>query len=359
MCFTLRSDGRSFSSGRSLPNLRDGGAVGLRIESKTGRSSRFVFLFRGTNEIIQSSVNKAIDKGCNFFQDLLEMSGLRRPFWMPASNYYVLAFAVAAAFFFVVWGILEDEGVKAPWQTAGVSACVLLCGAVIMREVFIRRAQNRFLRQPLPGKQTSTRENAANKLTAERAVAILKEIRRKSDAANVLDKISSGHREVYELCGAYIQRIEIELPSVKPGSPRLAALIKGRNAAAEMHKFHTMRWAEIESRAMTAEVGSRTDAAERIRAAQNALKVIDQALDAYPAETSLLQSRYLLSELALSIKVSHAVEEAEKAAFRGDYADARKLYRDALFYLGREDTQSIERERAAERILEAMEKLPN
>ncbi|MFN0140133.1 MAG: hypothetical protein ACKVQW_08615 [Pyrinomonadaceae bacterium] len=287
------------------------------------------------------------------------MNGLRRPFWMPASNYYVLAFAIAAAFFFVVWGILEDEGVRSPWQTAGVGACVLLCGAVIMREVFIRRARNRFLRQPPPAKHTSSKEADRNKLTAERAAAILFELRRKSDAARVLDKIASGHREVVELCGAYLQRIESELPSVNPGSPRLAFLIKGRNAASEMHRFHTMRWAEIESRALTAEASSHTDAAERIRAAQNALEVIDHALYAYPAEVSLLQSRHLLSELAVSIKVSHAVEEAEKAAFRREFADARKLYRDALFYLGRGDTQSVERERAAERILTAMEKLPN
>lgn len=287
------------------------------------------------------------------------MSGLRRPFWMPASNYYVLAFAIAAAFFFVVWGILEDEGVKAPWQTAGVSACVLLVGAVVLREVFLRRARNRFLRQPQPAKHSSVREKDSNKLTGEKAAAILKEIRRKSDAANVLDKISSGHREVFELCMAFIQRVDVELPIVSAGSPRLATLIKGRNTAAELHRFHTMRWAEIESRALTAEAGAHAEPEKRIHAAQNAIEVIDKALAAYPAETSLLQSRYLLSELAVSIKVSHAVEDAEKAAFRGDYSDARKLYRDALFYLGRENTQSIERERAAQHILEAMEKLPN
>lgn len=287
------------------------------------------------------------------------MSGLQRPFWMPASNYYVLAFAVAAAFFFVVWGILEDEGVKAPWQTAGVSACVLLCGAVVLREVFIRRARNRFLRQPPAKNRSSQNDGIANKLTTEKVAAVLQEIRRKSDAANVLDKISSGHREVFELCMAFVQRVDIELPIVKAGSPRLAALIKGRNAATEMHKFHTLRWAEIESRVLTAEAGSHVEPEQRIRAAQKALDVIDRALDAYPSEKSLVQSRHLLSELAVSIKVSHAVEEAEKTAFRGDYADARKLYRDALFYLGRENTQSVERELAAQRILEAMEKLPN
>lgn len=348
--FLLRRVIAKFSRRRS-------GRLSDRIENRSVVTLRFLLL--GHNKIIQSTLDIAIDKVRDFFQDLQEMGGLRRPFWMPASNYYVLAFAVAAAFFFVVWGILEDEGVKAPWQTAGVSACVLLVGAVVMREVFIRRAQNRFLRQPPPKTRSSQSDRDANKLTTEKVAAILQEIRRKSDAANVLDKISSGHREVFELCTTFIQRVDLELPVVNAASPRLAALIKGRNAAAEMHRFHTMRWAEIESRALTAEAGAHAEPEQRIRATQNALEVIDTALDAYPAETSLLQSRYLLSELAVSIKVSHAVEDAEKAAFRGDYLDARKLYRDALFYLGRDNLQSVERERAATRILEAMEKLPS
>lgn len=356
MCFTLRSEGRSFSSGRAFPNLRDGGAVGFLIESNTGLSARLAFFRFDTNRLYICG-RKTIDNKGNFFQDLLEMNGLRRPFWMPASNYYVFAFAVATAFFFVVWGILEDEGVKAPWQTAGVGACVLLCGAVVMREVFIRRAQNRFLRQPQRNSSNLKTERDRNKLTAERVFAMLSEIRRKSEAANILDKISSGHKEVFEMCGAYIQRIESELPNVNAGSPRLAALIKGRNSAAELHKFHTMRWAEIESRGLTAEASSHVQVEDQIRAAQRAIDVIDTALDAYPAESSLLQSRHLLSELAVSIKVSHTVREAEKAAFRGDYADARRFYRDALFFLGRENTQSLERERVAKQILEAIEKL--
>lgn len=282
------------------------------------------------------------------------MSGQRRPFWMPASNYYVFAFAVAAAFFFVAWGVLEDEGVKAPWQTAGVSACALLCGAVVLRGIIIRRARDRYLHQPSRSRSGSD----SNKLTIEKAVAILGEIKRKSDAANVLNKISSGHREVFELCNSFIRLIDGELPAVSPGSPRLAALLKGRSSAADLHKFHTMRWAEIESRSLTAEASSHAEPAKRIEAAENALDVIDQALNAYPAETSLLQSRYVLTELAVSIRVSHAVEEAEKAAFDGDYPTARKHYGHALLYLGRENTQTPERERAAKRIVEEMEKLP-
>ena len=78
------------------------------------------------------------------------MNRMRPPFWLPASNYYVLAVAIALAFFFVVWGILDDvDGVRAPWQTAGVSASILLVGAVVLREMILRRRQAPLI-QPAP-----------------------------------------------------------------------------------------------------------------------------------------------------------------------------------------------------------------
>ena len=76
-----------------------------------------------------------------------EMNRVRRPFWLPASNYYVLAVAISAAFFFLVWGILHDGGEETPWITAGIGASILLSGAVILREIVLRRAHDRFVRQ--------------------------------------------------------------------------------------------------------------------------------------------------------------------------------------------------------------------
>src|SRR5436190_17180475 len=76
-----------------------------------------------------------------------ERKSVRRPFWLPASNYYVFSVALSAAFFFLIWGILHDEGDETPWITSGSSASILLCGAVILREIILRRARNNFLRQ--------------------------------------------------------------------------------------------------------------------------------------------------------------------------------------------------------------------
>ncbi len=87
------------------------------------------------------------------------------------------------------------------------------------------------------------------------------------------------------------------------------------------------------------------------------MNVIDSALGFYPAERSLLESREVVVELIASIKVAHWVERAERAAFKGDYKEARSHYRDALFYLGRDNISSEDREIAASRINAEIERL--
>ena len=68
-----------------------------------------------------------------------------RPFWLPASNYYILAAAASIAFFFLVWGILHEGEEDTPWIPAGIGASVILGSAVFLREVVLRKAQNRYL----------------------------------------------------------------------------------------------------------------------------------------------------------------------------------------------------------------------
>ena len=293
-----------------------------------------------------------------------ELVRMRQPFWLPASNFYVLAAAVSIAFFFLVWGILHDGGEETPWITSGIGASILLGGAVILREVILRRARNRYLKfekrldKNLNEVYSQIGDNRnLNKLTIEKNAAILRELKQKSDAAKVLDRYAAGHREVFEVCGEYIIRNDQELRTIGAGSPRFGALLKGRAAAAEYHRFHVLRWAEIEARALTSDAKNRTRASDRVEAAQNALSVIESALEFYPEEESLLESRELLLELVASIKVSNWVEKAERAAFKGDYTQAKSLYRDALFYLGRDNVQSDSRERAAVRINAEIERI--
>lgn len=286
----------------------------------------------------------------------------RRPFWLPASNYYVLAFAVSIAFFFLAWGILHESGEEMPWATAGVGASLVLISSVILRElILLRTFRSVRLQQGLAGqvnsRVSSTISRDPEKLTLERNAAILAEIQKKSDAANVLDRLSAGHREVFELCGAYMTRNETELKTVSPGSPRLTALLRGRSAVAEFHRYHLLKWAQLEVHGLTNEARENENPEDKKRAAKAALNVIDTALKSYPSEESLIDSQELLRDMVVSISVSDWMERAERAAFQGDYASARQLYMEALFYLGRDAVRNEIREVLADRINGELDRL--
>lgn len=290
-----------------------------------------------------------------------EMNRNRRPFWVPASTYYMMTVALSAALFFVAWGILNDSLVEAPHITAGISASIFLFGAVVLREIILRRARNRLIQDQRRLERSfvspSVHAGDSRKLTIERNAAILNDIKRKSEAARVLGKFSAGHREVFELCGDYILQNDSELKVVSASSPRLSPLLKGRTLANELHRFHMLKWAEIEVTSRTTEASTRVVSEEKIEAAQGALAVIDESLEFYPAERSLIQSRALLQDLLVSIKVSDRIEQAERAVFEKDYALAKSLYRDALFDLGRDNVQSAAREAAAARINAEIERI--
>ena len=280
----------------------------------------------------------------------------RRPFWLPASNYYVLAAAIAVAAFFLIWGVLHDGGEEVPWVTAGIAACIILAGAVFCREFILRRARERFLAdqrrldRSLKGVAFHNSVDSPNKLTLERNSALLHEIKLKSDAAKILGKLSDGHKEVFEMCGRYLSVNGRELAKVNPGSPRLAVLLKSKDIAEDFHKFHLLQWAEIEARNLTNEAKHRSKVTEKIEAAQKALTVIDSALGSYPNEQSLRESGDALIEFIASIKLGDWIERAEKAAFKNNFKLAKKLYGDALFFLGREDATFENKDILAEKL---------
>jgi hypothetical protein len=89
---------------------------------------------------------------------------------------------------------------------------------------------------------------------------------------------------------------------------------------------------------------------DKIETAHRALEVIDSALNLYPEEADLRESEAAVHEFISSVKVSHWIELAERAAFKGYYARAIDRYRDALFYLSREKMKEETRAETAERI---------
>lgn len=266
---------------------------------------------------------------------------------MPASNYYILSIAVCGVVFFVAWGILNDLGDPTPWVFAGIIASVGLMTAVVLREFVLRRAHLRHEREVRLHDERvrlSRRVSLADsgvKLTIEENALLLHEIQQKSEAARLLNRLSAGHREVFEICTEYLGLIERELKTISPNSPRLAPLLKGRSIAAEAHRSHLLKWAEIEARSLTAQANDQVRTGDRIESAQAALRVVETGLEYYPQEPDLLESRSLLTGLVLSIKVSKLVERAERAARKGDVDRARDLYEMAIDQLEQEHAEDV------------------
>jgi hypothetical protein len=245
-----------------------------------------------------------------------------------------------------------------PWITAGISSSLLMIGAVVLREIILRRAARRQVVQQRMHKVVGTpQQQGREKLTLELNHYIVQEIRKKSEAANILNKMADGHREVFELCSQYLNRNEIELRTVGPNSPRLAPLLKSRTKVSEYHRHHMLRWAEISSKALAAAAGSLNDPADRETAAKEAMAVMDLALTSYPGEESLIQTQGLLEEMIVSIKVADWFQQAQMAAGQGDLPRARSLLREALFALGRDNVRTDERRIAADRIQAELERL--
>jgi hypothetical protein len=281
-----------------------------------------------------------------------------RPFWLPASNYYVLAAAVTAAFFFIVWGAMSDGSDAMPLITAGISSSILMISAVVLREVILRRSVRRqAMQQSLHHPARHHQQNGREKLTLEQNNYLVQQIRKKSEAANILNKMADGHREVFELCSNYLNRNEVELRTVGANSPRLAALLKSRTTVSEFHRHHMLRWAEISSQTLASAAGALEDPDERITAATDAITVMDMALASYPSEKSLIQTQELLQELVVSIRVADWFQQAERASAAGDHSGARSLLREALFYLGRDNVHTDQRRVAASRIQAELERL--
>jgi len=196
---------------------------------------------------------------------------------------------------------------------------------------------------------------AGAKLSIEQNGALLTEIKKRSDAANLLSKIAAAHKEVFEVCAEYLRVIEGELSRMNAGSPRLEPFLKGRTRASEAHKFHMLRWAELEATELALRAQGDKPLENRLEDATRALWVLETAIKAYPSEQALVESRKVLGEMKVSFEVEALVAAGEKAVADGEYAKARQLFREALFSLARDHVETPSRRHAAERINERLE----
>ena len=252
-----------------------------------------------------------------------------RPFWLPASTYYFLATAIAIGIFFLVLAILGEARDANPWIAAGLMASASMIAAVVVREIVIRLRRNSIfvaqrkldsavLSAPIPIRRDEYRE----KLTLERNAILLEDIKRKSEAAMVLGRLAESHKEVFELCSQYLTVAKRELPTIGVGSPRLAAITRGRDRVERIHRRHMLRWAEIEIQSNTQAALDSELIAVRSDRAIRAMSAADVAFDHYPDEPDVIRSRDAVKDFVFSIKSAEEVQRAEKAEAAGEIEEA-------------------------------------
>lgn len=267
--------------------------------------------------------------------------------------------AAAAALFFILWWMLHSSGDEAPWVPAGLAASVVMLVAVAAREVVMRRAWARYIlererREPSAveaGKQSGGGASSAGRnRVIDPYTQQLRTLQKQSAEANAPGALPEAHLDAYLSCQEYLEGADDALRSAKVGNERRVALRSGQERARALARQHLLNWARGTSRALTNEAQQRVRLADKIETARRALEVIDSALNLYPEEAQLRESELAVREFIASVKVSHWVELAERAAFKGYYARAIDRYRDALFYLSRENMREETRAETAERI---------
>jgi hypothetical protein len=276
---------------------------------------------------------------------------------MPSTSGYMLAAgAAAAALFFTLWLMLHSGGDDAPWIPAGLAASVVMLVAIAAREVVMRRAWTRYIlehdrREQTKSGETSQRDsNGGRNRVVDSHTASLRTIKKQCAEADAPGALPEAHLEAYLSCREYLENMEESLRSTTVRSESRIALRAGQEHVRALAQHHLLDWARESSRNLTHEAQQRVRLSDKIETAGRALDVIDSALKLYPDEMDLRESEAAVHEFIASVKVSHWVELAERAAFKGYYGRAIDRYRDALFYLSRAEMNEERRAESAERI---------
>lgn len=282
---------------------------------------------------------------------------------MPSTSGYMVAAGLAAgALFSVLWWMLLSGGDEAPWVLAGLAACVVMLVAVAAREVVMRRAWTRYIleqerHESLP---SSSHVSASLHETRKSGGGGVRSMHTHSSAMRAIQKRSADadatagqpepHLEVYHLCKDYLASTDETLRSSSLMTENRVALRAGQERVRSLQKHHLLMWARNASRVILREAELRARISDKIETAHRALDCIDSAMKLYPEEHELNESIMAVREFIASVKVARWVEMAERAAFKGHYRRAIDRYRDALFYLSREEMREETRTEAAERI---------
>jgi tetratricopeptide (TPR) repeat protein len=283
--------------------------------------------------------------------------------WASAANYYFLALFVAAFVFVMVLAFLYDGYDESPWVVATLSSIASIVSFILFRETVLRRSRQRELAARRLAHHLRTvrkpgRDREDNdKLSLERNEKFLREIRSKSDAAKVLGNLAEAHKEVYELCDDYLMIASREISRARVGSPRIPAMRKGTVSAAKRHRFHMLKWAELKSRSFTVEARNARSVSDRIGAAEEALDAVEKAIEVYPGEKTLIDSREVLEIFLSSTRLRSVLEDAESAEISGDLQKAIHIYDRVLAELGVDGQVLDDHEAVRSKILSEVERI--
>jgi hypothetical protein len=279
---------------------------------------------------------------------------------LPSTFGYMIGAAIVAASLFVVlWVMLHGGGDEAPWVPAGLAASVVMLVAVAAREVVMRRAWTRYIleqdrRDPHADKgarkHTAGASNGHKLRPSEAHAAQLRALQKQSAEADAGGDAPEAHLETYHSCKEYLAGTDETLRSGNLSAESRVTMRAGQERARSLQKHHLLAWARGSSRSLTHEAQRRARVWDKIETAQRALDVIETARKFYPEAPELHESETALRDFIASVRVAHWVEMAERAAFKGYYVRAIDRYRDALFYLSRENMKEEARLLTAERI---------
>lgn len=276
---------------------------------------------------------------------------------MPSTFGYMMASGLtAASLFFVLWWMLHVGGDDAPWLPAGLAAIVVMLVAAAARQVVMRRAWTRYILEQDrrdPSLKPSSKHKTSRGSTSGKSdvhYAALRTVQKRSAEADAAGELPEAHLEAYHLCKDYLASTEDVLRQGGLTAENRAAVRSGRERVRALQKHHLLAWASVSARTLTGDAQRRVLISDKIETAYRALDVIRAALKIYPEERELLESTAAIEEFISSVKVSHWVELAERAAFKGQYKRAIERYRDALFYASRGSLSVEAQQEASERI---------
>ena len=271
------------------------------------------------------------------------------------------AVSLSVALFLFIFMLMRAEGDEAPWFPAGVAAGGAMLLAAVVREIVLRRAWARYLREMETEmwRGETARRPAKSVGVSSGVQAWTSAFRSLQQRLAELDGATSApdaHREASRLCEQFLANVEDALRPAS-GAEARAALLGTRDRVRVLQKKYKLAWARGEATRLTQEAQRRVRVSDKIETARLALEVLDEALKYYPEEQELVESSTALRNFIASVKVGQWVEMAERSAFRGKYARAISRYGDALFYLSRADMGEDARAEAAGRIQREIELL--